>query len=89
MNLYTTGWRDEEQSHERYIQRNEKRAMKRSGKDIHTIPMTITGCTKRHLTINGSIQCRNSNLNGGLDWNGIQDCGRIYAENSRPKDQAD
>lgn len=62
---------------------------KRKGIDIHSIPMAITECTKRHLTISGSIQRRNSNLNGGLDRNGIQDYGRIYAENSRSKDQED
>lgn len=48
-------WRDEEQSHEYILQRDEKRTMERSGNDIHSIPMTIAGCTKRHLTISGSI----------------------------------
>lgn len=38
------------------------------------IPMTITRCPKCHLTINGSMRRRNSNLSDGLDGNGIRDC---------------
>lgn len=35
--------------------------------------MTITWYPKCHLTINGSMRCRNSNLSDGLDRNGIRD----------------
>jgi len=35
--------------------------------------MTITWCPKCHLTINGSMRCRNLNLSDELDRNGIRD----------------
>jgi len=33
--------------------------------------MAIMGCPKYHLTISRAVRCRNSNLNGGLDRNGL------------------
>lgn len=51
-------------------------------KDGHPqrIPMTITGCPKCHLTINGSMRRRNSNLSVELDRNGIRDCEDLCRE---------
>lgn len=53
----------------------EKRKMEISGKmdTAERSPMTITRCPKCHLTINGSMRRRNSNLSDGLDRNGIWD----------------
>lgn len=47
---------------------------KRKDEHQQRISMTITRCPKCHLTINGSMRRRNSNLSDGLDRNGIRDC---------------